>query len=121
MRSEYTALVNRVEQHEELVEEARRQLTNARAILASANETQLIRPLERKKSAAATIGQSRAFVVLSGLIGGVIVGWGVQLMSASAIPTPSAKYEIHQATPVGTTATVTPAVFVQQDGPHDQI
>jgi uncharacterized protein involved in exopolysaccharide biosynthesis len=83
LRSEYSTLIDRVDHHTELVRDARRSLTDARAMLASANKTQLIRPLVEPKAGVAMIGQSRAFVVLSGLVGGMVLGWGLLFVALS--------------------------------------
>lgn len=83
LRSEYSTLIARVEQHTELLKDANRSLTDARAMLASAKDTHLISPLDAADAGTSPVGPTRAFVAMSGLVGGVLVGWGLLFVTVA--------------------------------------
>ena len=85
LRASYSNLVTEVEHHDCLLEEARRDLTEARASLVGARTTSLIDRLDALVVGTKPVGPSRALLAIFGILGGLGTGGAVVFLS---IPRP---------------------------------
>lgn len=87
VRAEYSNLVAEVRSREGLVQRAEQNLAEARACQASARASSLIARLDAADAGAAPVGPSAAVLALSGLLGGVLAGLGILVLTTPAGPT----------------------------------
>ncbi|HBO42849.1 MAG TPA: hypothetical protein DD670_02720 [Planctomycetaceae bacterium] len=69
-----------------VLQRAEQQLSQARATQASAAETSLISRIDTPDTGTRPLGPGRASISLFGLVGGLLVGLGVLLLSAGPVP-----------------------------------
>jgi uncharacterized protein involved in exopolysaccharide biosynthesis len=82
MRAEYSNLVAQVEQRRSLVEESQRSLAQARAACAVATTSSLLSRMDLPDAGVRPISPSRTMIGLSGLLGSILVGFGVVFLTA---------------------------------------
>ena len=76
LRAEYSNRVAAVENSRKVLDQARQQLTEARAQQASASATSLVTAIDRPDAGSSPAGMRRASVVLLGALGGLVIGLG---------------------------------------------
>ena len=89
-RADYSNLVAEVKHRTSLVEAARRDLAEARSSQAGALSASLINRIDGPDTGIWPIGPSRTVIVLAGLIGGVLTGVGILLLTVPGIPAANA-------------------------------
>ena len=82
IRAEYSNLVAQVEQRRSLVEESQRNLAQARAACAAATTSSLLSRVDSPDGGLRPVSPSRAMIGLGGLLGSIMVGFGVVLLTA---------------------------------------
>ena len=82
MRAEYSNLVAQVEQRRSLVEESQRNLAQARAACAAATTSSLLSRVDSPDGGLRPVSPSRAMIGLGGLLGSIMAGFGVVLLTA---------------------------------------
>ena len=82
IRAEYSNLVVQVEQRRSLVEESQRNLAQARAACAAATASSLLSRVDSPDGGLRPVSPSCTLLGLSGLLGGVMAGFGVVLLTA---------------------------------------
>ena len=82
IRAEYSNLVVQVEQRRSLVEESQRNLAQARAACAAATASSLLSRVDSPDGGLRPVSPSRALLGLGGLLGSVMAGFGVVLLTA---------------------------------------
>lgn len=85
-RAEYTNLVAEVKHRTSLVEAARRDLAEARSCQAGAHCASLMNRIDGPATGVWPIGPSRSVIVLAGLVGGVLTGVGILMLTVPGIP-----------------------------------
>lgn len=81
LRSEYSRRFNEVENRTKLMNEAERELVDARAVQTSAEVASLITRVDQPLTGPKPQGPGKSMILASGVAGGVIVGLGVLLLS----------------------------------------
>lgn len=76
-RADYSRLVDKVEHQTRLIEQSRRDLSDARASQAGAATVSLIGRIDAATTGSKPVGPSRALILLAGLVGGFVAGAGV--------------------------------------------
>ena len=76
LRAEYSNRVAAVENSRQVLDQARRKLTEAQAQHAAANTARLVTPIDAPDAGTNPVGMRRAGVVLLGALGGLIFGLG---------------------------------------------
>lgn len=82
MRAEYSNLVAQVEQRRTLVEESHRNLAQARAAYAAATTSSLLSRVDLPDGGLRPISPSRSMIGLAGLLGSLMAGCGVVLLTS---------------------------------------
>jgi hypothetical protein len=100
LRATYTNLLSESSNCAKLLERAEQGLNNARSTLAGAKAASLISPVDDPDTGTHPVSPSRWLVVLGGLLGGLLTGFGVVFLTVPA----SAKRVMSPA-PAMTTAT----------------
>ncbi len=95
LRAPYANHVSAAENSRQVLDQARKQLGEVRAALASAREVSLVRPLDAPETGTHPVGLSRAAVVLLGAVGGCILGLGCLFLS---VPPPGEPPAVSTAT-----------------------
>ena len=103
LRSEYAGLVSEVEHRTKLLEDAQRQLVEARASQSSALTASLISRLDAPTTGPRPIGPGRSMLLLAGLAGGPIFGLAILLISLPSARRPSVTRPINPTAPSGQT------------------
>ena len=83
LRSEYSRLNAEVENRTRMLNEAQGELVDARAALASAEVASLITRVDQPLTGPKPQGPSRTVLMGSGVLGGLVIGFGVLLLSVS--------------------------------------
>jgi polysaccharide biosynthesis transport protein len=86
IRAEYSNLVAQVEQRRGLLEESQRNLAQARAACAAATTSSLLSRVDAPDGGLRPISPSRAIIGLAGLLGSVLAGVGIVLLTAPIAP-----------------------------------
>lgn len=86
LRAEYSNLVAETRQRTDLVAKAEQKLTEARISQATAEAVSLIGRIDTPDTGANPIGPGRMVIVLAGLVGGLLTGVGVVLLT---VPPPA--------------------------------
>jgi len=81
LRAEYSNLVASVEHHDGILQEARRDLAEARASEAGATAASLIGRLDGPVIGSKPVGPSRKAIFAGGAVGGLAIGFGLLLLS----------------------------------------
>ena len=81
LRADYSTQVAETRSRTGLLERAEQRLSEARISQASAAATSLISPLDSAEAGIDPIGPSRALIVLVGIVGGLMAGIGILLLS----------------------------------------
>jgi len=81
LRAQYANAVARAKNHTALLETAQHTLADARASQAAARAASLIDSIGSPDTGADPVGPSRAMIVLAGLVGGLLVGFGVMFLT----------------------------------------
>ncbi len=81
-RAGYSNLIAQVEQRRTLLDDAQRRLGQAKATLAAASANSLLTRVEAADGGLEPVGPSHAKIALAGLVGGVLAGFGVVLLTA---------------------------------------
>ena len=81
LRVNYSNLVADVDHHTKLLAQARTKLMNARADQAGANTGSLLSRIDTPNTGTKPAGPSHAMIVLAGLVGGLIVGLGLLVLT----------------------------------------
>ncbi|HXT60405.1 MAG TPA: Wzz/FepE/Etk N-terminal domain-containing protein [Pirellulales bacterium] len=92
-RAGYSALVAEVKHHTSLVENARRELAEARGSKAGARNASLISRIDGPGAGVWPVGPSRSMIVAMGLVGGLATGIGILLLTVPSLPAPEPKEE----------------------------
>jgi uncharacterized protein involved in exopolysaccharide biosynthesis len=90
LRTRYANLVAETQNRTDLLQSARRTLADAHASQAAARTASLIAQIDLPDTGTRPVGLSRAMVVLIGLAGGLLTGFGVLLLTVRPVPTPVA-------------------------------
>ncbi len=77
MRAQYANLVAERNQRADILKTAEQQLAEARASQAAARTTSLITAIDAPVPSTAPVGPSKAMIVLGGLLGGLMLGFGL--------------------------------------------
>jgi len=85
-RARYANSVAKTNSHTELVETARTALADARASQAAARASSLIDAIGSADTGIYPIGPGRAMIVLAGLVGGLLVGFGLLFLTVDLTP-----------------------------------
>ena len=83
LRTPYANLVAQTKKRNELWEKAQQRLADARASQATAHAASLISRLDRPDPGTRPVGPGRAVIALVGLLGGLVTGFGVILLTVS--------------------------------------
>lgn len=81
LRTPYGNLAADVKKRTELCERAQQRLADARASQATANAASLISRIDSPDAGTRPVGPSRAVIVLAGLVGGLLTGFGLVLLT----------------------------------------
>ena len=81
MRADYSTQLAETRNRTELLERAEQRLSEARISQASAAATSLISPIDSAEAGINPVGPSRAVIVLVGVVGGLMAGIGILLLS----------------------------------------
>jgi uncharacterized protein involved in exopolysaccharide biosynthesis len=82
LRAEYSSLVNDMRHRTTLVEKAQQTLAEARASQAGASTASLLTFVDRPETGDQPLGPSAALILLAGLAGGLMCGFGVVFLTA---------------------------------------
>ncbi|NQT17664.1 MAG: hypothetical protein HQ582_33220 [Planctomycetes bacterium] len=85
-RAQYANWIAKTKSHTELVETARGSLANARASQAAARASSLIDVIGVPDTGIYPIGPRRSMIVLVGLVGGLLAGFGVMFLTVDLTP-----------------------------------
>ena len=120
LRATYANQVAETESRAHLVEQAEQNLAEARAALAGAKASSLISRIDSPDAGIYPIGLSRKAIVLMGIVGGLLTGFGVLFLVAPPVPSgvdrdafaeyPSPAIPATAATPAATNGAHTTAV-----------
>ncbi|MBL8827626.1 MAG: hypothetical protein JNM18_11670 [Planctomycetaceae bacterium] len=88
LRSEYSRRYNEVENRTKLMNEAQRELVDARAVQTSAEVASLITRVDSPLTGPKPQGPGKSIIMASGAAGGLIVGIGVLLLSLNTTSQP---------------------------------
>jgi uncharacterized protein involved in exopolysaccharide biosynthesis len=91
LRTTYTNLVAANEHRKRLAERAEQNLAEARARAASAQAISLITPIDGPDAGTRPISPARSMILLGGLLGGLVTGLGVVLLTAPATALPASE------------------------------
>ena len=94
LRAQYANSVARTKNHTALLETTRHTLADARASQAAARAASLIDSIGSPDTGVDPVGPSRSMIVLAGLVGGLLAGFGVMFLTVDPAP------EINEPTPV---------------------
>ena len=86
LRTPYSNLVAETRNRTELLSTARRTLADARASQAAAQTASLIAQIDRPDTGTRPVGLSRSMIALIGLVGGLLTGSGVLLLTVQPGP-----------------------------------
>jgi uncharacterized protein involved in exopolysaccharide biosynthesis len=86
VRAQYSNLVAEVRSREGLVQRAEQNLAEARACQASAKASSLIARIDSADTGAKPVGPSPAMLALGGLVGGLLVGLGMVVLTTPSSP-----------------------------------
>jgi uncharacterized protein involved in exopolysaccharide biosynthesis len=86
LRTRYANLVAETRNRTELLEAARRTLSDARASQAAARTASLIAQIDLPDTGNRPVGLSRSMIVLMGLAGGLLAGLGLVLLTVQPVP-----------------------------------
>jgi succinoglycan biosynthesis transport protein ExoP len=89
LRSEYSRRYNEVENRTKLMNEAQRELVDARAVQTSAEVASLITRVDTPLTGPRPQGPGKAVIMASGVAGGMIIGLGVLLLSLNTTSAPA--------------------------------
>ncbi len=89
LRTGYANLIAETQNRTDLLQTARRTLADARASQAAARTASLIAQIDRPDTGTQPVGLSRSMTVLIGLGGGLLVGFGVLLLTVQPAPMPA--------------------------------
>ena len=92
-RAEYANSVAKTASHTELVEAARGSLADARASQAAARASSLIDAIGTADTGIYPVGPRRSMIVLAGLAGGLLAGFGVMFLTVDLTPEAAAKID----------------------------
>ena len=81
LRVDYSNLVADVDHHTQLLAQARTKLMNARADQVGANTGSLLSRIDSPNTGTKPAGPSHAMIVLAGLVGGLIIGLGLLVLT----------------------------------------
>jgi uncharacterized protein involved in exopolysaccharide biosynthesis len=84
MRATYTNLLGESSNRAKLLERAEQGLNNARGALAGAKAASLISPVDDPDTGTHPVSPSRSLIVLGGLLGGLLTGFGVVFLTVPA-------------------------------------
>lgn len=84
-RAEYSNLAAEVKHRTSLAEAARRELAQARSSQAGALDASLMNRIDGPDTGVWPIGPSRTLIVLAGLLGGVLTGFGVLMLTVPGL------------------------------------
>jgi len=87
LRADYANLLSESANRAKLLERTEQNLTNARSNSASAKAVSLIALLDAPETGTSPISPSGAMIVLGGLLGGLLTGFGIVLLTAPAATT----------------------------------
>ena len=82
LRAEYSNLLSRVDNGQELVAETQRKLADAAGRLVAVADTNLINPIGEPECSDGPVGPSQSEMVLIGIAGGLITGLGFLVLTA---------------------------------------
>jgi uncharacterized protein involved in exopolysaccharide biosynthesis len=86
MRAEYGNLANERNQRSDILKTVEQQLAEAHASQAAARTASLIAVVDSPVAGDAPVGPGKAMIVLSGMFGGLIVGFGIVFLSVPVVP-----------------------------------
>lgn len=86
LRAEYANLVAMTENRTSLLEAARRNLSDAQAGRASANNISLISRIDTPDTGTNPIGPSKSTIAGAGMLGGLLVGFGIVFLTTGPLP-----------------------------------
>jgi uncharacterized protein involved in exopolysaccharide biosynthesis len=89
LRSEYSRRYNEVENRTKLMNEAQRELVDARAVQTSAEVASLITRVDTPLTGPRPQGPGKTVIMASGVAGGMIIGLGVLLLSLNTTSAPA--------------------------------
>lgn len=112
-RAEYAKLVASVQNHTRLVENARKNLADARARQAGAHSASLISRIDGVEAGVRPVGPARKTVAAAGGIGGLLLGFGFIFLFANSSPAVSAT-PVSAANVQRTVGTNSPSFDVEQ-------
>jgi uncharacterized protein involved in exopolysaccharide biosynthesis len=81
MRAEYSAVIVQAEQRSQVLATAEQKLSEARAAHASAEKTSLINRIDTPDTGSKPIGPTRTMLLLGGVFGGLVAGFGLVLLT----------------------------------------
>jgi succinoglycan biosynthesis transport protein ExoP len=103
LRAEYVNRVSEASGRAALVARAEQNLSEARAVRASANATSLISRIDTPEAGNHPVGPSRSMVTIFGMAGGLMVGFGLVFLTAQPVqstpPSASAKHRTRHEAP----------------------
>lgn len=86
LRAEYANLVAMTENRTSLLEAARRNLSDAQAGRASANNINLISRIDTPDTGTNPIGPSKTTIAGAGMVGGLLIGLGIVFLTTGPLP-----------------------------------
>lgn len=89
LRTEYSNLAAEVQTRSELLQVAQRRLAEAKASEASALQSSLVSTLDTPDTGLTPVGPSKAVIVLAGVAGGALFGFGLLFLFFPLTPTPT--------------------------------
>ena len=101
VRATYSNLVAENQNRMNLVEQAEQNLAEARATHASAKATSLISRIDNPETGSKPVGPSRAVIVLVGMVGGLLVGFGVVFLTVQPAQPTQPAYDMLGSVVVG--------------------
>jgi uncharacterized protein involved in exopolysaccharide biosynthesis len=84
LRANYANLLSETNYRERFLERAEQNLTNARSDSASAKAVNLITRVDAPDTGTTPVSPSRAMIILGGVLGGLLTGFGIVLLTAPA-------------------------------------
>jgi len=105
-RAAYANILSETSNRAKLLERAEQSLTNARSSSAGVQAANLITPVDSPDTGANPVSPSGVVIVLGGLLGGLLTGLGLVLLTAPAAIGKNTSSSTALAGPVGVSATV---------------
>ncbi len=100
LRADYSNRVAETANRTRLVEQAEQNLAEARASVAAAKAASLISRLDTPDTGTSPVGASRAMIVLAGIVGGLVTGFGLLFLTVQPAKVTAPEPSLSSAQPI---------------------